>query len=202
MPEEPPGISVAEVQPIAIHLQRLVAMADDVDVATDGAPAIDELGREAVIHDLDRALLDLARAALAVRQARARLEANQQSAPTRQTAVATRDAPDAAAPPLVIDAVLHEITDGSVRVTLASRVIPRRLLYALLSADGHVLDRNAICHALWHTDYTLRQDSAVKSNIRRLRGLLEGTRLAIRADEDGYRLSIPPGSVIVPPHRS
>ena len=44
-----------------------------------------------------------------------------------------------------------------------------------------------------------RHNSSIKSNIRRLRDLLEGTRVVIETDQDSYRLAVPPGSVLVPP---
>ena len=86
------------------------------------------------------------------------------------------------------------------RVALASHMVLRRLLYAFVAADGHYLDCTAIARALWRCEYMpLRHASSIKSNIRRLRDLLEGTRAAILADQDGYRLTLPPESVVVLP---
>jgi DNA-binding SARP family transcriptional activator len=44
----------------------------------------------------------------------------------------------------------------------------------------------------------LRHESSVKSNVRRLRELLAGTRVRIETERDGYRLVLPPGTVVVP----
>jgi hypothetical protein len=188
-----------------IQSQRLdLAVPDDADYA------------------FDRALLELARAVQRARQGRIRVAATHLGLARRRAAECNAD-PDliptlyaqlrsesareppgttaaASDPAVVIDGVRHEIADRHVRVSLASRVVLRQLVYAFAAADGYFLDRNAITRALWSCDYApLRHESSVKSNIQRLRTLLDETRLTIHTERDGYRLSVPPGSVIVPP---
>jgi hypothetical protein len=108
-----------------------------------------------------------------------------------------------AAPALVIDGVRHQICDGEVAVDLLSRQVLRRLLYAFAAAGDRYLDRDAITRVLWRCDYDpLRHASSVNSNIRRLRGLLARTRLAIQTEHDGYRLSLPPGATFIAPHEA
>jgi DNA-binding response OmpR family regulator len=185
-------------------------------------PQLDAAIPVSVDYAFDRALLELARAVLATRHGRARRAGKHVAAAIRhaagcradpglipvlyeqlraQAAAAARGAcPTATAQPLVIDGARHEVVDGAVRVALASHMVLRRLLHAFVAADGHHLDRDAIARALWHCDYAPeRHASSIKSNIRRLRDLLAGTRAVIQTEQDGYRLSLPPGSVIVPP---
>jgi len=170
-------------------------------------------------YAFDRALLELARALLATRHGRARRAGKHVAAASRHAAECHADprlipalyeqlrAQAAAAPgpaeplrPLVIDGVRHELVDGAVRVNLAAHMVLRRLLCAFVAADGHYLDRDAIARALWGCDYAPdRHASSIKSNIRRLRDLLAGTRAVIQTEHDGYRLTLPPGSVVVPP---
>jgi DNA-binding SARP family transcriptional activator len=103
----------------------------------------------------------------------------------------------------VIDGIRHEIRDGEIRVALSARIIPRRLLYAFVAAVDHHLDRDAITRALWACDYDpLRHASSLHSNIRRLRHLLDGTRLTIQTEENGYRLEMPPSTVVVSPNHN
>jgi tetratricopeptide (TPR) repeat protein len=190
---------------------------------SDGAPGhpqhVDATIPATADHAFDRALLELARVAPAARRGRGRLAANQlqramscaaeceadpELVPALheqlETAVAGR-APDASSgASLVIDGIHHQVVDGAVRVALTSRLILRRLLYEFVAADHYHLDRNTIAHALWASDYApLRHESSVKSNIRRLRDLLGQTRLVIQTERDGYRLRVPPGTVVVPP---
>ncbi|HEY0483382.1 MAG TPA: hypothetical protein VGD37_37935 [Kofleriaceae bacterium] len=172
-------------------------------------------------YAFDRALLDLARAVLATRHGRARRAAKHLRAAAShaaecradprlvpalyevlrsRAAAAGRDDAAAPQPALVIDGTRHEILDGSVRVALTSRIVLRRLLYAFVTAEANYLDRAGIARALWAGDYVpLRHNSSIKSNVKRLRDLLQGTRVVIQTDQDGYRLVVPPGSVLVPP---
>jgi DNA-binding winged helix-turn-helix (wHTH) protein len=175
-------------------------------------------------HAFDRALLELARAAPAWRSGRLRLAASCLHRATSLAAECEADpdlipalyeqlqsiagggpreaSPAALTSSVVIDGIRHQVADRGVRVALTSRVVLRRLLYAFAAANGHHLDRNAICHALWDCNYApLRHESSVKSNIRRLRELLAGTRVVIQTDRDGYRLSVPPDTVVVHPLR-
>jgi hypothetical protein len=176
-------------------------------------------------YAFDRALLELAHALIAARAARERLAVQHVQRAVDQAAVCHAD-PDVipamygrlrdrfraraaedprgdrtgSAPPLVIDGVHHEVRDGELRVVMASRTVLRRLLYAFIRAADHYLDHDAITRALWSCDYDpLRHGSSVHSNIRRLRGLFAGTRLAIQTDGSGYRLSLPPCAVVVWP---
>jgi DNA-binding winged helix-turn-helix (wHTH) protein len=198
---------------LAEAVQAMCALVD--------APRIEVTLPESADYAFDRALLELAHAARAWRQGRRRLAANHLQramshaaegnadphlVPTlyehlQRAATGGRcDVSEAEATPVVIDGVRHEILDRGVYVALASRSVLRHLLYALLAADGHYLDRNAIAHALWNVSYApLRHESALKSNIHRLRELLQQTRVIVETARDGYRLSVPPGTLVVPP---
>jgi DNA-binding response OmpR family regulator len=83
---------------------------------------------------------------------------------------------------------------------LSVRPMLRRLLYAFAVAPGYHLDRSAIARSLWSADYDpLRHESSLKSNIRRLRDLLEGTGMTIETEAEGYRLLLPPSTLVVTP---
>lgn len=168
-------------------------------------------------YAFDRALVELAQAISAWRQGRARTagghlrsavhhaaecEADPDLIPKLYEQWRTADFAGSAATgaELVLDGMRHEVREGDVCVNLSSRLTLRRLLEALLLAPGYHLDKNAIARALWGCEYDpLRHESSLKSNIRRLRELLEATSLSVVSADEGYRLSLPPGCVVVAP---
>jgi hypothetical protein len=100
--------------------------------------------------------------------------------------------------PLVIDSRRHEVRGAGYRTSLAQARTLRDLLYAFAAAPDHHLTRDLIARALWNTDYApLRHESSLKSSIRRLRALLAGTELEVKADRAGYRLLLPSHAVLV-----
>jgi DNA-binding response OmpR family regulator len=165
-------------------------------------------------HAFDRALLELALSVCAQRRQQSRLAAaHLRRAVTAAVACgADRDlipelhqrllehgaAVVAHGSTLVIDMCIHEVRDGTRRVSLSSRLVLRRLLYAFAAAPSYHLSRDEIARTLWGSGYDpLRHASSVKSNIQRLRELLDGTHAVLQAEIDGYMLRLPPNTVLV-----
>jgi DNA-binding response OmpR family regulator len=72
---------------------------------------------------------------------------------------------------------------------LKTRRVLRRLLYALASRPNTAVSRDDLVQEVWSATYhPLVHDNVLLVNITRLRALVEGTGLAIEADEGGYRL--------------
>ena len=100
--------------------------------------------------------------------------------------------PGRIAPPVVIDIARHEVVAGARVVSLATRPVLRRLLYALAERVGETLCKDDLTRAAWGQEYDpLRHDNPLFVNVSRLRQLLKDTGLALDADNDrgGYRLS-------------
>ncbi len=96
------------------------------------------------------------------------------------------------AAPVVIDVGRHEVVAGARVVTLASRPVLRRLLYALAERVGETLSKDDLTRAAWSQEYDpLRHDNPLFVNLSRLRQLLRDTGLAVDVDNDrgGYRLT-------------
>ena len=101
---------------------------------------------------------------------------------------------------LVIDGELHEIQVGAHRLSLASRAVLRRLIYAFACAPGRHLTRDVIARVLWDTSYDpLRHESSLRSSIRRLRSLLADTGAVLHSEPSGYRLVLPRTAIVIPP---
>lgn len=171
-------------------------------------------------YAFDRALLELAHAVLARRRGQKRVAAQHLGRAVAKAASSGADdgliamlyeawsgaaaEPSVAEPvaedTLVIDGEHHEIHVGKHRVSLGSRAVLRRLIYAFACSPDHHLSRDVIARVLWDAAYDpLRHESSLKSNIRRLRELLTGTGAALQSESDGYRMHLPRGAVVIPP---
>jgi DNA-binding response OmpR family regulator len=173
-------------------------------------------------YALDRAILEVARSRCALRCRQRRLATRHLGCALAEAAscgadpdlildlnhraqqaelnAATIAASGAPADTLVINTELHEVRDGSRSICLAYRLVLRRLLYAFALAPGRYLNRDEIALTLWGSNYDpLRHASSVKSNIRRLRELLDGTRAVLQTDIDGYSLALPANAVVITP---
>jgi hypothetical protein len=197
------GYTVPALMRHAILRELDAATLDEIRAALVEALADSDLPAAAVVQESARHLRALGLPAETLHAAECGADPNAIPARYDLPTHAAR-APDALATSqlhhLVIDGQRHEVVDGAVRVVLTSRIVLRQLLYAFVISEGYFLDHVAICRALWRCDYApLRHNSSLKSNIRRLRELLKGTRAVIQTEHHGYRLSVPPDSVLLPP---
>ncbi|MBZ4418383.1 AAA family ATPase [Myxococcus sp. RHSTA-1-4] len=104
------------------------------------------------------------------------------------------EAPAGAAEGVVLDARQHELRAGGRTVSLAKRVLPRRLLYALARQPGRTLPKEACVRAMWDADYDPRlHDNALRVHVRYVRELLEGTGTRVVFEDPGYRLEVSEG---------
>ncbi|MCP3063860.1 winged helix-turn-helix domain-containing protein [Myxococcus sp. K38C18041901] len=108
------------------------------------------------------------------------------------------EAPVAASDGVVLDARHHELRAGARSVSLAKRVLPRRLLYALARRPGRTLPKEDCVRAMWEAAYDPRlHDNALRVHVRHLREMLEGTGARLVFEDPGYRLEVPPGFAFV-----
>ncbi|NTX15711.1 winged helix-turn-helix domain-containing protein [Myxococcus sp. CA056] len=108
------------------------------------------------------------------------------------------EAPVAASDAVVLDARDHALRAGGHTVSLATRVLPRRLLYALARQPGRTLSKEACVRAMWEADYDPRlHDNALRVHVRHLREVLEGTGARLLFEDPGYRLEVPRGFAFV-----
>jgi hypothetical protein len=99
---------------------------------------------------------------------------------------------------VIIDARVHALRWSGGGVALRGRPIVRRLLYALAAHPGRALSKEALAAAAWERAYSpLVHDNPLKSNVGHLRRLVADAGLVVVADELGYRLELPPGSLFV-----
>jgi hypothetical protein len=167
---------------------------------------------DATLDPLERALVELARAAVA------RLDVDPEAGAmlTHAAELAGRAGADPeliveldrwlrnaqagarTAQPIVVDRKAHEIRVGGDVVTLASRPTLRRLLYALLAEPGRSLDKAKLATALWSKTYRPeRHDGPLWVNLKRLRDLLRGTGLRVITEPTGYCVAIEDGYHLV-----
>jgi DNA-binding response OmpR family regulator len=100
--------------------------------------------------------------------------------------------PGRAAPPVVIDTARHEVVAGARVLSLGTRPVLRKLLYALAERPAETLSKDDLTRAAWGQEYDpLRHDNPLFVNVSRLRQLLRDTGLSLDADNDrgGYRLT-------------
>lgn len=100
--------------------------------------------------------------------------------------------PGRAAPPVVIDTARHEVVAGARVLSLGTRPVLRKLLYALAERPAETLSKDDLTRAAWGQEYDpLRHDNPLFVNVSRLRQLLKDTGLSLDADNDrgGYRLT-------------
>jgi len=99
---------------------------------------------------------------------------------------------------VVLDARHHALRVGGRTLSLAKRVLPRRLLYALARQPGRTLSKEACVRAMWETDYDPRlHDNSLRVHVRHLRELLEGTGARLVFEDPGYRLEVAEGFAFV-----
>jgi DNA-binding winged helix-turn-helix (wHTH) protein len=171
---------------------------------------------EATLDPLERALIEVARAALA----REAGEASADDMVTHAAELAGRAGadpelivdldrwlrgartPGRAVQPIVVDRRDHEIRIGGEVVTLSSRPTLRRLLYALLAEPGRSVGKASLARALWPSKYRPeRHDNALWVCLKRLRDLLHGTGLRVVTEPTGYSVVIEDGYQLVVAHQ-
>ncbi|MCP3141457.1 AAA family ATPase [Pyxidicoccus xibeiensis] len=97
------------------------------------------------------------------------------------------DSPEA----VVLDARQHELRAGGRTVSLAKRVLPRRLLYALARQPGRTVSKEACVRAMWDAEHDPRlHDNALRVHVRHVREMLEGTGMRVVFEDPGYRLEV------------
>jgi tetratricopeptide (TPR) repeat protein len=90
---------------------------------------------------------------------------------------------------LVLDAREHTLKAGERTLSLKNRHVVRCILYALAREPEHHLNKERLAEAAWGVAYDPRvHDGALKVNLLRLRTLLRDTGLAVDYEMDGYRL--------------
>lgn len=105
---------------------------------------------------------------------------------------AKKPQPILAAHSVVLDGVENELRTSEDTLSLRTRPVLRRLLYALAANPGVLVSKETLVEQTWSVAYDpLRHDTALWQNIHRLRRLLEPTGLGIEVDELGYRLTTP-----------
>lgn len=105
---------------------------------------------------------------------------------------ARRKDPIPAADAVVLDGTENELRTSEDKLSLRTRPVLRRLLYALAATPGSLVSKESLVESTWSVPYDpLRHDTALWQNIHRLRRLLEPTGLGIEVDELGYRLTTP-----------
>ncbi|MFP2933615.1 helix-turn-helix domain-containing protein [Pyxidicoccus sp. 3LG] len=83
---------------------------------------------------------------------------------------------------------------GGRTVSLAKRVLPRRLLYALARQPGRTVSKEACVRAMWDAEHDPRlHDNALRVHVRHVREMLEGTGLRVVFEDPGYRLEVSEG---------
>lgn len=99
---------------------------------------------------------------------------------------------------VVLDARTHELRLADKTISLRARPTLSRILYALAKEPQKTHSKEALAQLLWGDRYhPLRHDNAFWVNVRRLRKLLEGTGVSIEHIEEGYRIVVPKGFVLL-----
>jgi tetratricopeptide (TPR) repeat protein len=150
--------------------------------ASEAQASLEEAARAAAEGEVDPELIP--------ELARARAPGGAASEGARATPEAAAGAPDA----VVLDARQHELRVSGRTVSLAKRVLPRRLLYALARQPGRTLPKEACVRAMWDADYDPRlHDNALRVHVRHVREMLEGTGTRVVFEDPGYRLEVSEG---------
>ena len=169
-------------------------------------------------YALDRAIAHLGRGLLARRcgqngEARREFEAARRAAATesvdaevlssleewarKRAGVSSEPPPVNVCARVVLDTRSHELRHETDRISLKTRPVLRRLLYALASRPNVVVSKDDLVQKMWSVAYDpLRHDTPLWQNIRRLRQLVATVGLAVEVDESGYRLLVPDGFVV------
>ncbi|MEV6298752.1 BTAD domain-containing putative transcriptional regulator [Actinoplanes sp. NPDC051861] len=82
-----------------------------------------------------------------------------------------------------------EVEAGGVRVDLGGP-LPRRMVAALLAAEGRPVSEDALAEALWAGDPPASPTVSLQAYVSRLRRALGGERDALERAGDGYRLRV------------
>ncbi|MCP3104683.1 winged helix-turn-helix domain-containing protein [Myxococcus sp. K15C18031901] len=154
--------------------------------ATDTRDALEAAARAAAEGEADPELVpELARSLASLRVVTSSGARLATEAPAAQDAV-------------VLDARHHELRVGGRTHSLAKRVLPRRLLYALARQPGKTLSKEACVRAMWEADYDPRlHDNSLRVHVRHLRELLEGSGARLVFEDPGYRLEVAEGFAFV-----
>lgn len=103
---------------------------------------------------------------------------------------------------VIVDARQHELRYPGHVVSLKQRPVLRRLLYALASRPGDMLDKELLVERTWNKPYNpLTHDNQLWVNVCRLRELINGSGLGVERGENGYHLRVPEQFVYVEPGR-
>jgi hypothetical protein len=162
------------------HLARAL-LHQRAERALDAQAALEAAAREASAGEVDPELIPELARALAPR-----------------SALAQGDAPSGVADAVVVDARQHELRASGRTVSLAKRVLPRRLLYALARQPGRTLPKEACVRAMWDADYDPRlHDNSLRVHVSYVRELLEGTGARVVFEDPGYRLDASEGFAFI-----
>jgi tetratricopeptide (TPR) repeat protein len=162
------------------HLARAL-LHQRAERAMDAQAALEAAAREASAGEVDPELIPELARALAPR-----------------SALAQGDAPSGVADAVVVDARQHELRASGRTVSLAKRVLPRRLLYALARQPGRTLPKEACVRAMWDADYDPRlHDNSLRVHVSYVRELLEGTGARVVFEDPGYRLDASEGFAFI-----
>ena len=93
---------------------------------------------------------------------------------------------------VVLDGRTHELRNRLGSISLKSRPVLRRLLYALAGRPNGAFTKEELARAIWSGAYNaMVHDNALRVNIKNLRALLEGSGLSVDLQENGYSLAVP-----------
>ncbi|HLL81938.1 MAG TPA: winged helix-turn-helix domain-containing protein, partial [Longimicrobium sp.] len=93
---------------------------------------------------------------------------------------------------VVLDGRTHELRNRQGAISLKSRPVLRRLLYALAGRPNGAFTKEELARAIWSGAYNaMVHDNALRVNIKNLRALLDGSGLAVDLQENGYSLAVP-----------
>lgn len=209
-----PGVAARQRALVALH----AAMQGDSVRVTGLLASLDPLARGEDFA-LERALGHLSRALLHQRaertlDAQAALEAAAREASAGEvdpelipelartlaprSALASGDSAPGVSDAVVVDSRQHELRASGRTVSLARRVLPRRLLYALARQPGRTLPKEACVRAMWDADYDPRlHDNSLRVHVSFVRELLEGTGARVVFEDPGYRLEVSEGFAFI-----
>ncbi|QSQ23369.1 winged helix-turn-helix domain-containing protein [Pyxidicoccus parkwayensis] len=194
----------AAMQGDSVRVAGLLASLDSLARGEDFAleRALGHLSR-ALLHQRAERPLDAQAAMEAAARDASVGEVDPELIPELARALAPRTAlPQADAPGIsdavVVDARQHVVRTPGRTVSLAKRVLPRRLLYALARQPGRTLPKEACVRAMWDAEYDPRlHDNSLRVHVSFVRELLEGTSARVVFEDPGYRLDASEGFAFI-----